>query len=390
MACLRPAGVSGLSLCSGFPLTAGAGRLDVRNEERPENEMRTWLLTLILPLLVGIGTAEAATIGVVAPKSGPYALLGSQVLAGARAAAETTGDTLVEIDESCEAENATNVAEQLAAAQAVAALGFLCSETLIATLPQLKEAGIPAITLSVRSDIVMEDALRENWPLFRLAPAEGDEAERVTEVILDRWKAAAIALIDDGTIYGRELVSAVRGKIEAAGLTPVFVDTYRPGQEQQVALVRRLQKAGVTHVFIGGDRTDASIIARDAAAENVTLQLLGGDTMRATDRPVPLREGVQAVALPDYAALPAASQAAAALRAKNIEPEGYILPAYAAVEIAHAVAGSEHPTQALVSTQFSTAMGTLSFGEDHELAQNPLRLQEWRNGAFSLLDVATD
>ncbi|MFN7024405.1 MAG: branched-chain amino acid ABC transporter substrate-binding protein [Pseudorhizobium sp.] len=353
---------------------------------------RTWLLATTLALLgVGPGGVDAAIIGVVAPTSGSYALLGAQVLAGARAAAEMTGDTLVEINEDCEAEDATAVADQLTEAKAVAALGFLCSETLIGALPQLKAEGMPAITLSVRSSILMEDALRDDLPLFRMAPAEGDEAERISAVILDHWKAEPIALIEDGTIYGRELVSAVRGKIEEAGLAPVFVDTFRPGQEQQVALVRRLQKAGATHVFIGGDRTDISIIARDAAAENVGLQIMGGDTMRATNRPVPLREGTAAIALPDYSALPEASQAVEALRSRLIEPEGYVLPAYAAVQIMSQASRATPPmAQALQSLRFQTVIGTLSFGQDHELAENPLRLQEWRNGTFLPAEVPTD
>ena len=33
----------------------------------------------------------------------------------------------------------------------------------------LAEANVPAVTLSVRSGILMEDALKKGWPLFRLA-----------------------------------------------------------------------------------------------------------------------------------------------------------------------------------------------------------------------------
>src|SRR5690606_26609537 len=146
-------------------------------------------------------------------------------------------------------------------------------------------------------------------------------------------KAEPIALIEDGTIYGRELVSSVRGTIEEGGLTPVFVDTFRPGHERQVALVRRLQKAGVTHVFIGGDRSDVAVIARDATAEKFARPMTGGDSVAARGRPVPLPESVMAVAMPTYLALPEASQAVEALRSKLIEPEGYVLPAYAADQI---------------------------------------------------------
>lgn len=357
---------------------------------------RTWSLaaTVALPLLFPPLAASAATIGVVAPTSGPYALLGAQVTAGARAAADATGDTLVEIGEDCEADApAAGVAQRLVEADADAAIGFLCGETLTGALPQLATAGIPVITLSVRSNILMEDALREDWPLFRLSPADGDEAERISEIILERWSAEPIALIDDGTIYGRELTSSIRRQIESSGLTPVFVDTYRPGQEQQLALVRRLAQAGARRIIVGGDRNDAAVIARDAAQENVPLQILGGDTMRAADRPVPLPDGAMAVALPDYSALPSAADAATTLRGRGVVPEGYALPAYAAVQIvgqAVSAAGSQPLTQVLLATQFQSAIGPVDFDERHELTRNPLRLQEWRGDRFVAVDVPTE
>ena len=356
---------------------------------------RSWLIatSLALKAIALPVAASAATIGVVAPTSGPYAILGSQVLAGARAAAEKTGDRLVEIEETCEPDDAASVAEVLVAAKVSAAVGFLCGETLSGALPGLAAAGVPAITLSVRSDILMEEAAREKWPLFQLSPGDDDEAERISEVILNRWKAQPVALIEDGTIYGRELASAIRRGIEGGGLTPVFVDTYRPGQEQQVALVRRLLKAGASHVFIGGDRNDAAIIARDAAAEDMSLQILGGDTMRAADRPVPLREGTMAVAVPDYAALPSASEANGALRARGVEPEGYALPAYAAVQVVSqgmSIAASAPLQEALVSARFQTAIGPVAFEKSGALAGNPLVLQEWRGGRFVPLDVSAE
>jgi branched-chain amino acid transport system substrate-binding protein len=173
----------------------------------------------------------------------------------------------------------------------------------------------------------------------------------------------------------------------------VFTDTFRPGQEQQVALVRRLAKAGATHVFVGGDRNDVSIIARDAASEKVALSLIAGDTMRAANRPVPLRDGVMAVALPDYSTLPSASKAVASLRAKNIDPDGYTLPAYAATELAHqAISASDGKaaTAAIAAGRFTTAIGPIAFDKGHELKDNPFRLLEWRGSALVLSHPVTE
>lgn len=338
---------------------------------------------------------SAATIGVVAPKTGPYALLGAQVFEGARAAAEVTGDRLVEIDEDCNEPGGADAAKALAEAKASIAIGFVCVETLTSAMPALAGNKIPAITISVRSRILMEDALRNGWPLFRMAPSESAEAEKIAAVIVDHWKAEPIAFVDDGTIYGRELVSAVRQKLEPLGITPVFTDTLRPGQEQQIALIRRLQKAGATHVLIGADRNDVAIIVRDAAKENIPLTVLGGDVMKAANRPIALGDGTLAVTLPPYQALPTAAEATAVLKGRQIEPEGNTLPAYAAVQLASQAAASAGIDQAkllssLKERSFQTVIGQIRFDAGHELADNPYRLLEWRGNAFVTLPSATE
>lgn len=346
-------------------------------------------LGLLPLLLLAAGECHAAgvTIGVVAPQTGSFAPLGAQIRAGAEAKLRQDGDTIVTVNETCEENSGATVADALIAAKVQVAIGFLCSETLEGALPKLKDANIPAITVSVRSRILMEDAIKNGWPFFRLAPSDGAEAAKIIEVILRDWASSPIALIEDGTIHGRELTEAVRNALEQNGLKPVFTDTYRPGQEQQIALVRRLKKAGARKVFIGGDRSDVSIIARDARNEKIALDVMGGDAMRAADQPLPLADGTSAVILPDYTAMADASPAGVAIRATGAEPEGYVLPAYAAAEIAikaaQAAAGDDRPVaQHLGGMPFDTIIGKIAFDGGHELTDNPYQLMQWRSGAF--------
>ncbi|SFB38678.1 branched-chain amino acid transport system substrate-binding protein [Rhizobium sp. NFR07] len=352
------------------------------------------LLALSVALPGMTQSALATTIGVVAPRSGPYALLGQQVFDGARAAAEANGDTLVEVDETCDEAGGKTAAQALVDGRAEIAIGFLCVETLTTAMPDLAAQAIPALSISVRSPILMEDALRNDWPFFRMAPAEAAEAEQVAAAIAARWKADPIALVDDGTIYGRELVNAVRQKLAPIGITPVFTDTLRPGQEQQIALVKRLQKAGATHVLIGADRNDVAVIMRDAAAEAIPLVALAGDVMRGPNRPVALRDGTLAVTLPTYQSLPEAAEASEALRQRGSEPEGNTLPAYAAAQIAHqaaAQAGSGRQIRdILLETHFQTVIGDIGFQSNHELADNPYRLLEWRGTDFTVPSAETE
>lgn len=351
-------------------------------------QMTTRLALAATALLAAVTSAHAEGIAVVAPQSGPYAVLGEQIRDGAAAAASAVGKNIFLINESCEPGSSQEIATRIVEAGVDTAIGFLCSESLDGALPALTEAKIPVITVSVRWKGLMEDALKYGWPLFRLAPTPDDEVEKLIDVIIATWPGSPLALVEDGTIRGRELVDAVRAGLEERGLKPVFVDTFRPGQEQQIALVRRLQKAGVTHVLVGGDRNDVAVIARDAAAESIPLTIIGGDAMRAVDQPVPLADGVLAVMTPDHANEPSAAKAVEALRTGGIEPEGYVLPAHAAVEIAlaataRAIEENRAAAEIIAEDSFQTVIGTIGFGSDHELADNPYRLLEWRNDAFT-------
>ncbi|MCF3639037.1 ABC transporter substrate-binding protein [Rhizobium sp. TRM95111] len=341
---------------------------------------------VLLALAAG-PAAAAGAVAVVAPTEGPLAILGRQVVDGARFAARAAGSDVTVVEESCEENGGAGVARTILAAEAVAAIGFLCTESLQQALPALAEAGIPAITLSVRSGILMEDALKKGWPFFRLAPAPAAEADKAVEIILRDWRAEPFALIDDGTIHARELVEAIRLKLEETGMKAVFVDTFRPAQEQQIALVRRLAGTGATRVFVGGDRTDTAIIARDAAAEGRPLQLLGGEALMAADQRVAMPDGVLAITLPPYEDLPEGREVAARMAETGLVAEGYVLPAHAAWTVAAkaaevATVENRPAAAALLEGTFPTVIGTVGFGAGHELRQNPYRLLEWRQGAF--------
>lgn len=341
--------------------------------------------------VVSPATAAGLTFAVVAPQDGPLAILGQQLRDGARFAAEANGDTIVEISEACDETDSDDIAKQIISANAMAAVGFLCTEGLAASLPALAEAKIPAVTLSVRSGVLMEDALKKNWPLFRLAPGPKAEADKAVEVITRDWKSEPFALIDDGTIHARELVETIRLRLEEVGMKAVFVDTFRPSQEQQLTLVRRLAKTGVTRVFVGGDRTDVAVIARDARSEKLALGLLGGEALVGADPSVPMTDGVQTIALPDYQTGSEGQPVAAAMKNKGIVAEGYVLPAHAAVSaFASAAAQGGDLAEKLAAGTFETAVGAVAFGADHELRDNPYRLLEWRSGAFLPAETAPE
>ncbi|WP_181408186.1 ABC transporter substrate-binding protein [Pararhizobium mangrovi] len=345
------------------------------------------LVAFVGLLLVSAQASAALRLGVVAPKGDQsYAVLGDQFRQGVRAYRAEHPDAfsdIVEVGETCEDEAGPTIGKQLVDAKVDAVVGFFCPESLNAALPILAGAHIPTLTATVRADIVAERPAKENWPFFRLAPSEDMLTRKIADVIEARWADEPFAIVEDGTIYGRVLAENVNALLKQNGLTPSFTDTFRPADEKQVALANRLERAGVTRVFVGGQRDDVAVIARDCRKIGLDLTFLGGDALRAPKGDVPLPDGTLAVMMPQPWTLPSAKDALAALKAHGIEPYGEPVPGYAAASVIAAAEKSDEPLgKALATERFDTALGPIRFGPDHERTDNPFELMVWRDDAF--------
>ena len=350
-------------------------------------------LVAVATLAASVPARASLAIGVVAPEGkDSFAVLGDQLRAGvdiyAKAAGKAVYDRVVSAPETCDAASGRRAAQAMVSAKVDAVVGFLCPESLNAALPVLSAAGIVTLTTSVRADIVMEDAVKRNWPFFRLAPHERQEIDRIVETISHRWSGEPFALVEDGTIYGRALTENVRVALEDMGVKPAFIDTYRPAEDKQFGLAHRLKRAGVTRVFVGGERSDIAIIARDCGKLGLKLVFMGGDSLKAPPGDVPLADGVLGVMTPVPDSLPSAAHAVAALRAGGAEPYGEGVVGYAATDILAAAASSGRPiAEALADGTFHTALGTIRFDRGHERADNPFELMVWRDDHFFPVDA---
>jgi branched-chain amino acid transport system substrate-binding protein len=343
---------------------------------------------LLAGVVSGTASAQEFKVGVVAPLSGTSARLGAQVRAGAEAAAAAQDPAVpVEVaDDACSAEGGAAAARKLAEAKVTVVVGFLCTESLEAAMPVFRDAGIPVITVGVRTNSLTDMKQKTGWPVFRLAPRADAEGIAVSSILVELWRSALFAIIDDGTIYGRELAETLRSEAEKQGLQPVYVDTFRPQLENQVALAGRLRKAGATHVFVGGDLEDIAVLGRDAAGLGYELTIAAGEALRSATSGVPLQPGTLMVGLPEWSEV-ATPASLAAIRARNAEPEGYSLPAYAAMEIA---AKAQAETQSygallgdsLLKGSFATAIGKIAFDDKGDLEENPYRLFRFDGAKF--------
>lgn len=335
-----------------------------------------------LLLTAGSLKAEPARIGIAAPLSGPSELLGRQMLEGARAAAGDVPLNIVADD--CSGESGAAAARHFVAAGVPIVVGFLCTESLEAALPILKSADIPVITPAVRTESLTDQRDKTGWLFYRLAPRADGEANAVATRLTRLWRDDLFAIVDDGTIYGRDLAESFRAAAELAALKPVFVDTYRPQSENQVALVARLRKAGAAHVFVGGDRDDIAIMTRDAASLGATVDFAGGETLRSAAGSVRLGAGTIMVGLPEWSDV-ADPAILAELGNQHIIAEGYVLPTYTAVQIARAADLSAPVGTAAaqrLTGSFRTVLGDIAFDAKGDLAKDPYGLFKFDGSRF--------
>ena len=315
----------------------------------------------VLAMVGAIDAAAEARIGLAAPLGETMALLGEQVLDGASSAARALGVELLAQDDQCSAEGGRAAASAFVDNAVEIVVGFLCTEAIEAALPALTQAGIPVVTPGVRADRLTDGRQRTGHLVWRMAPRADGEAGAAVRILSERWRDDLFAIVDDGTVYGRGLSESFRLGVESAGLRPVFVDTYRPQSDNQIGLAGRLRQAGATHVFAGGEALRA-----------------------ASDRP--LAAGTLMIASPEWADL-ADEGVVERFAAEDIVPEGYVVPAYAAIELAvqalHQADAEDRPLgDVLAAGSFTTMAGPVAFDARGDLAESPWRLFRYDGERF--------
>lgn len=347
--------------------------------------MRHGPATIVLFAFLAAAAPAAADgrIGLSAPLGDTAPVLATQMEAGARAATDLRGAELVMEDDACTAEGGERAARAFVEAEVDAVVGYLCTVSIEAALPILTEADIPVIATGIRTDSLTDRRERTGFQVFRLGPRADGERDFAARYVVENWRDTLFAIVDDGTIYGRDLAEAVRNAAEQSALAPVFVDTFRPQLDNQIGLVGRLRRSGATHVFIGGDREDIAIIARDAAGLEYDLEIAGGETLRASPGETPLAEGTRMIAATRWMDdIEAQSEV-------PVESRGYFLPTHAAIEIAlDAIAGQADETlaQAITAGNFETVLGPVQFDDKGDMQGGFYRVYRYDGADF----VATE
>ena len=347
--------------------------------------------------LLAAGLAEAQTvIGVAGPMSGSFAIFGgemrdgaAQAIADINAAGGINGTPLAlqAMDDKCDPKTADAVANQLAGKGAVMVVGHLCLG-----------ASLAAASVYVANRIV-EISPATTWPdytdkrpgagIYRLAGRDDEQGVVAGQAIAKRFADKAVAVIDDRSPYGKALADATRRAMNAAGKREAFTEEYDPGTRDFTDLVDHLQAANIGVVYIGGYPTEAGLIARQIRASGLDTVIVGPDalvTNEYRDVAGDAADGTLVTFTPDARQNPGAANVVAAFRARAVEPEGYVLPSYAAVQVWAAAAKAagtndfDAVVKAMDSRRFATVIGDLTFDAKGDMSLPGFVLYEWRGG----------
>ncbi|MCB1917715.1 MAG: branched-chain amino acid ABC transporter substrate-binding protein [Rhodocyclaceae bacterium] len=357
--------------------------------------------TLLATALAALGLAAQPAlaelpVAIAGPMTGQYASAGDQIRKGAEmaiadinASGGVLGEKLVlEVgDDACDPKQAVSVANTMVNKEIVFMHGHWCSSSTIPASDVYYEADIPMATVSTNPQVT-ERGL-EN--IFRIMGRDDQQGLVAGTYLADHFKGKKIAVVDDKSAYGKGLADEIAKAMTARGAVPALRESITAGEKDYSGLVTKLKRDGVQVMAYGGYHTEVALILRQAQQAGLDLTVMGGDTMTNSELVTaagPAADKVLFTFSPDPRKNAAAAPVVEKFRAAQIEPEGYVLYAYAAMQLfeqAAKAAGStdyEALQKAILAGSFDTVIGNLSFDAKGDQKAPGFVVYQWQGGQY--------
>jgi branched-chain amino acid transport system substrate-binding protein len=338
-------------------------------------------------------------IGVAGPITGEYATFGKQLTDGADFAAadiNAKGGVLgqkIEVlkgDDACDPKQAVSVANKFAGEGVKFVAGHFCSSSSIPASKVYTEEGILQITPASTNPKFTEEG---SWNTFRTCGRDDQQGAVAGKTLATEFKDRKIAILHDNTTYGKGIADETKKALNAAGKTETLYLAYVPGEHDYTALVSRLKEAGITLVYFGGYHSEIGLIARQAKEQGLQATLIGPDSLTAKEFwqiSGPAGEGLMFTFPSDPRSRPTAAAVVKEFKDKGIDPEGYVLYTYAAVELWAEVANkikSTDPKKVAEAIKsggpWPTVLGPLSYNSKGDVTKADYVWYIWHNGDYS-------
>ncbi|MGE0230921.1 MAG: branched-chain amino acid ABC transporter substrate-binding protein [Flavobacteriaceae bacterium] len=356
---------------------------------------------LALSLMMSGAAYADITIASVGPMTGQYASFGAQLKAGAEmavadinAAGGVNGEKLVLTigDDACDPKQAVSVAQKMVQDGVVFVAGHFCSGSSIPASAVYAEEGIIQISPASTNPKFTDE--RPGPGVYRVCGRDDQQGAVAGKFLAEKMAGKKVAIIHDKTAYGKGLADETKAAYEAAGGKPVMYEAYTAGEKDYSALVSKLKAEGIEVLYMGGYHTEGGLIVRQMREQGMDTVLVSGDAL-VTDEYWQITgdagEGTLMTFSPDPRKNPEAAPVVEKFRAKGIEPEGYVLYTYAAVQAwAQAVATAKSTeyddvVKALDDGEFNTVIGKLAFDDKGDVSLPGYVFYEWSKGKYDYM-----
>jgi branched-chain amino acid transport system substrate-binding protein len=356
------------------------------------------LFSLLALLTLGPIEARAdVVIGVALPRTGPLAAIGEQVFKGATAAAKDINDkggilgqklVLAFEDDACDPKQAVSVANRFLQNGTHLVVGHVCSGASIVASDIYAENNVVMVSPASNSAKLTDRGLPG---IFRVCGRDDQQGQLIAKIIAERFQGKKIAILHDKTPFSKGVVDAVKENLNKLGVTEALFDAINPGERDYTSVITRLKASGIGLVFYGGYHAEMGTLVRQAAEQAYNAQWFGSSGIATKEFSAiagPASDGVLMTFNPDPRKREEAASVVGAFKAQGIDPEGFTLYAYAAVQVLAEAAGKANSSDAkavaaaLKSQRFATILGNVGFDAKGDITAPGYVLYVWRDGNF--------
>ncbi len=343
----------------------------------------------------GAASAQDITIAVAGPMTGGESAFGRQMkngaeqfVADANAGAGVLGKKLkLEVgDDACDPKQARSVAEKLAGMKLPFVAGHFCSSSSIPASEAYAESNVLQITPASTNPVFTE---RKLWNVLRVCGRDDQQGVVAGQYIAKNFAGKNIAILNDKTTYGKGLADETKKALNKAGITEKLNESYNKGDNDFSAIVSRLKRDNIDLVYVGGYHKESGLLLRQMRDQGLKTVLMAGDALN--DREFasitgPLADGVLFTFGPDPRLKPTAAAIVDKFKARGIDPEGYTLYTYAAMQVwsqAVAKAATTDPkkvAEAIKAGAWETVLGKLSFDAKGDITVIDYVVYKWDAG----------
>lgn len=364
---------------------------------QPMRLPRSTCAALALFFATSVAARADVTFAVALPRTGPVASIGDQVLNGVNAAVQdvnakggVNGQKLVldVQDDACDPKQAVSVANRFIQSDEKLVVGHVCSGASIVASDLYAENGAVMITPASNSARLTDRGLAG---IFRVCGRDDQQGQLAAKLITERFPGKKIAILHDNAPFGRGLADATKANLNKLGVTEALYAAITPGERDYTAVISRLKAAGIELVYYGGYHQEMGALVRQGAEQSFKGQWFGTSGIASKEFAQiagPAADGVLMTFNPDPRKRPEAAAVVASFKARNIDPEGFTLYGYTAVQVLAEAANKAKSidpklvSAALKADRFDTILGDVGFDAKGDITAPGYVLYVWKGGNF--------